>query len=398
MEESVSLEPQEAQPAPETTSRKDSKGYKIAKTAITFSLLGVIIVCLLISLLCYIKLPTRNVLGVVVYKNKNLFSFAYGKEGLINTLQELFKAFENGSSSISWMMNIINSLYRLLGLMAAALTVLIMSIVIIIKTIIHTVKKDTKSLTLDLIGVAKMNFVGVMLLKLFNYGTNNDIKVGGGLIASLVISLIVLLTIAVLNFVFFRKDIHKQNKYKQILRSFTTCLCQFIVFVVVASVAYYTCFSYLFSYFVVIDGHSLPVKEIISVYMNLAVFVLAIVLLARASKAIGHSLQYLCTLSDTEDKYAAKGSSGFIGAIVMTVLAMIAMIVARPYAGVGYIHLIVAVLFAICGEVCYILFNKTDFFKEEKPAAVPEAAPAEESVAPSAPEATTDTTDNTKNS
>lgn len=386
MEETVSLEPQDAQPAPEPTSRKDSKGYKVAKTAVTFSLLGIIVLCVLISLLCYIGVPAGITENGLLYKDTNVFKFAFDKEGgLLNIMQELFKAFERSSSSIQVLMSIMSQLYLVLGLFAGVLTVLIMSVIIIIKTIIHAVKKDTKNLTLDLISVVKMNLTGIMLIKLFTYVYDGVVtfNVGGGLIASLVISLVVLLAIAVLNFIFFRKEIHSKNKYKQILRSFSTCLLQLIVFAILASVTYYLCFSYFFSYIIVVGGSSIPVKYILSVYFNVAVFVLAIVIMSRVTKALTNSLKYICTLSDTEEAYTGKASSGFIGSFVMTVICFIAMVVADTYAGVGFVTFIVAAIFAACGEVCYILFDKADFFKEEVPATVPEATPAAESNAPS---------------
>ena len=387
MEENVALEPQDAQPAPEPTSRKDSKGYKIAKTAVTFSLLGLIVLCVLISLLCYIGVPSGITENGLVFKDTNVFKFAFSKDdGLLEVIKQLMDSMQNMSgASMSAIMILMITMYMVYGLLAGVLAVIIMSIITIIKTIIHSVKKDTEKLTLDLIGIVKMNLTVILLIKLFTVSTDGlvNFKVGGGIIASLVISLVALLAIAVVNFIFFKDDIHKANKYKKILRSLSTCLLQIIVFAVLAATAYYLCFSQLFIAVANSDGSSIPTDLMTAASYNLIVFVLVIVIVARVNNAIANSLKYLCTLNVTPSQHEKKGSSGFIGTAVMTLISFILLLMAGDRAGVSFGYLIGACVVAIAGEVCYILLNKLDLFKEEVPATVPEATPAAESNVPS---------------
>lgn len=386
MEETVSLEPQDAQPAPEPTSRKDSKGYKVAKTAVTFSLLGIIVLCVLISLLCYIGVPSGISENGLVYKDTNVFKFAFDKEGgLLEAIKQLMDVFTHLSGSgPAVMMSLMISMYMIYGLLAGVLAVLIMSIVTLIKAIIHGVKKDTEKLTLDLMNVAKMNLTIILMIKLFTVPSEGgaNYQVGGGIIASLVISLVALLAIAVVNFIFFKDDIHKANKYKQVLRSLSTCVLQLIIFAVLAATAYFVCFSEIFEVMAYIEI-SLPTDLMMAASYNMIVFVLVIVIISRVSNAIVNSLKYLCTLNDTPSIYEKKGSSGFIGAAVMTLISFVLLLLAKDYAGVESGYLIGACVVAIVGEVCYILLNKLDLFKEEVPASVPEATPAAESNVPS---------------
>lgn len=382
MADTASLEPQEAQPAPESTSRKDGKTYKTVKTIVTFSLLGVIILNILISLLFYIGVTNGRIVGTsYVYEVTNVFKFAFGENGLIDSLISVFDRMANGSSNAA--MNAMSSMYRIYGLLAGAIAVIVISVITLIKTIIHAAKKDTEKLTVDLIGVVGMNLTGIMLIKLFSHETDygSNYAIGGGLIASLVISLAALLAIAVLNFIFFREDIHKANKYKDILRSLSTCVCHLIAFAVLAAAAYYYCFYYLFGNLEYMGRAD--ADELVAMLFNFVVFVLTIVVLARLSKAITKSLSYVCTLSDTPSSYAKNASSGFIGTFVMTLLSFIALLIAaRDYAAVSFVYPLGACLVAIVGEVCYILFNKADFFKENTAEAVPAEAPAAESSTP----------------
>ena len=378
MEETVSLEPQEAQPAPEPTSRKDSKTYKTVKTIVTFSLLGIIILNILISLLCYIGAPEIDMnTGSLVYKDTNVFTLVFAEDGWYKTLMDLFEYLSSGSSvSMTYFMTTMLMLY---GLLIGVLVTMILSIVTLIKTIMHTVKQDTEKLTIDLIDVVKMNMTAILLIKLFTIssGGSATYKVGGGLIASLVISLVALLAIAVVNFIFFKGEIHKANKYKQILRSISTCLCHLIAYAVLAAVAYFGCLSIISLFMAYMEMGISPSTEVI-LYMayNLVTFSLVATVADRLTKGVTNSLKYLCTLSDTPSKYEKKASSGFIGAAVMTLISFILLLLAKDYAGVESGYLIGACIVAIVGEVCYILLNKLDLFKEEAPQAVSETAPA----------------------
>lgn len=377
MAENVSLEPQEAQTAPETASRKDGKQYKTVKTIVTFSLLGLIILNLLISLLCYIGVPAGVTENGYVYQDTNIFTYMFDEDrGLLARLMYLIERM--GSSSSSTAMNAMLSMYEVFGMLAGVLAVLIMSLITLIQTIIHSVKKDTEKLTIDLISVVGMNLTGILVIKLFTYESYDNLNylVGGGMIASLVISLVALLAIAVLNFIFFREDIHKANKYKDILRSLSTCVCHLIAFAVLAAAAYYLCFYYLIGNMDALGNADSDV--LLAILLQFVVFVLVIVVLARLKGAITNSLVYICTLSDVPNPKVKKSSFGFIGTFVMTFICFIALLIADKYAVVSFAYPLGACLVAVVGEVCYILFNKADFFKENNTDAVPSAAPATE--------------------